>query len=151
MTAQYGRYAPMTPRSQSQNRNSAISSPRTMTPAGTNTGLTAPGTSSVRASMNVSTPTAPGGHRQTPFGGRTSAVNPVNSPGAGSVNPNATPQYSRTPTGPTGPTESPYQAQLANMNRIRTQGVYGRPIPKGNPQGAKPVSVYSRPAGAMRY
>lgn len=146
MTTEYGRYAPISPRTMSQNRNSAISSPRTRQPAGTNTGLTDPGSSSVRKAMNVPTPTAPQGHRQTPYGGKISTMATGAPPLGG---------YRRQSTGPAGPTlsgtDDTYQQQLATMNRIRNRGEYGSPIERGNPQGRKPVSIYQRPSQGMRY
>ena len=148
MTAEYGRYSPLAPRTQSQNRNSAVASPRTRTPAGTNSGLADPMQSTVSKQMNIPTPTAPGGHRQTPFGGRTTGKGLYSATGTGRspVNVNETSGYG---TGPTPQSES-----LSPQNPIvmgdfknqmaKNQGMYGRSIPRGNPQSPAPQGLYSR-------
>jgi len=161
MASQYGRYTPLTPRRLEQNRNSAISSPRTRQPAGTNTGIANQMRSAVRAQQNVPTPTAPGGHRQVPFGGRTTGKGLMSATGSGrspvSENENRNP-YTRgvkepiNPAGPTGtPVDDTYQNQLGEMNRIKNRGGYGMPIPRGNMQSSPPQGIYKRPQNAMRY
>ncbi len=135
MTTQYGSYTPMAPRTMSQNRNSAISSPRTRQPAGTNTGLANQNVSAVRNSLNVPTQTAPGGHRQVPFGGRTTATQMSNdgNPISPSPDPNA------------------FQDQLTRQNNLMNRGGLGMPIPRGNPQSAPPQGIYNRPQYGRRY
>lgn len=138
MTIEYKRHTPLTPRTMSQNRNSPMGTTRK--PRGTNTGLTDPAQSSVSKSMNIPTPTAPGGHRQTPYGGRTMGPSQGTAPGS---------------TGTVGPTvagtDDTYQRQLATMNRIKNRGEYGMAIPRGNPQSPAPSSIYRRPANGRRY
>ena len=150
MTAEYGRYSPLAPKTMSQNRNSAVSSPRTRTTAGTNTGLTDPSQSMVSKSLNIPTPTAPGGHRQTPYGGRTTGKGLMSATGMGRspVNVNEAPKYGASPT-PQSESRSPqnpmvmgdFQNQLGQM---KNKGMYGMGIPKGNFQSPPPQGLYSR-------
>ena len=156
MTAQYGRYSPTMPRTMSQNRNSVISNP-----AGTNTGLTDPMQSTVSKQMNIPTPTAPGGHRQQPYGGRIQSKGLYSASGMGRspVNLNeAPPTHGAQPT-PQTESRSPqnpmvmgaYQNQMAEMNRLKNRGGYGMEIPRGNMQSKPPGGLYNRPQNAMRY
>jgi len=175
MTAQYGRYSPLAPRTMSQNRNSAISSPRTRTPAGTNTGLTNPMQSSIGKQLNIPTPTAPGGHRQVPFGGRTTSSGFNPNQGRSAVNSNEKPSYGvsggspygsgyKSPVSAAGPSpqseslspQNPmvmdtFQQQLARGNQIQNRGAFSMPIPRGNPQSPPPQGIYNRPSGGARY
>jgi len=161
MATEYGRYAPMTPRTMSQNRNSAISSPRTMTPSGTNTGIPNNMESSVQKSMNIPTQTAPGGHRQVPFGGRTESQGFNPNQGRSPVSVNENPQWASNVGNVNMQSESmspqnpmmmnAFQNQLQTQNNLINRGGYGMEIPRGNPQSAPPQGIYSRPQNGMRY
>lgn len=130
---QYGRYSPNTPQSNQQNQNSVMGKPKA---------------SSVRNQMNIPTPTQPQGHRQTPFGGRTTG--PSMNMGTTQTNPRFNPNEGRS-TVNVNENPNAYQDQLALSNKLQNRGGYGMDIPKGNPQSAPPTSIYQRPQSGRRF
>ena len=154
MANEYGRFAPQMPRSLQQNRNSAIASPRSRQPAGTQPSTAGNEMSATRKAMNMPGPLQPGGHRQTPYGGRTNgpSANMGQTPNNPMYNPNGSGQSPVSQNPDSGPgMNDPFQAQMAMKNKLMNRGGYGMEMPKGNYQSPPPGGIYTRPSNQMRY